>query len=161
MTQTNAQIALLAAATVYEGGRGHTPSQSVLTLADSFEVWLDARDKLNQPAKEPELSHHITCRARLAGGQYPCNCTPIPYHGDAPAPPYQAHSEVAKERPGPKHFVSENANADPICHCGWDPLQECPWQPGPWSRELARTLIRQHVASTKPNSGHPDDDRAI
>jgi len=57
--------------------------------------------------------------------------------------------DAEKARPGPKHFLTEDHNGDPVCHCGWNPAQ----QPGGWNllhRENARQWIRDHIAAYKP-----------
>lgn len=40
----NARAALAAAATVYEGGRGHSVPDHILVLADHFKDWLDRHE---------------------------------------------------------------------------------------------------------------------
>ena len=55
MSLTNAQAALQAAATVYQGGRGHTTPASVKLLAESFKNWLDAQPP-SIPVRAPSAS---------------------------------------------------------------------------------------------------------
>ena len=55
--------------------------------------------------------------------------------------------DAEKARPGPKHFLTEDHNGDPVCHCGWDPAK---LYLGLSFREEARQHIRQHIADLKP-----------
>ncbi len=76
MQLTNAQAALQAACTVFTG-KDASPN-TVQGLAMNFKRWLDRQDL---EAKEPEVSHHITCASRkvLMGRTALCDCTPVPY----------------------------------------------------------------------------------
>ena len=97
---TNNQVALMAAATVFSGGRGHTAPADVKGMAQAFNTWLDQQDALTAArvrssrteevgglkpsvdltsavlAPAEEVSHHISCdsRRRLA-----CNCSATPF----------------------------------------------------------------------------------
>lgn len=76
---TNAQAALQAAATVFAEGRQHTSPDTVLGMAYVFKRWLDKHDTMEQErAKEPEVSHHISCSSRK-GSAFKCTCQPVPY----------------------------------------------------------------------------------
>lgn len=45
------------------------------------------------------------------------------------------------------HFLTEDHNGEPVCHCGWDPARDL--DATPQTREVARSDIRQHVAAYK------------
>lgn len=46
------------------------------------------------------------------------------------------------ESPKPRHRLTENHNADPVCTCGWDPARLLL---GIHDRETAREAIRDHI----------------
>lgn len=59
----------------------------------------------------------------------------------------QGQATEAEPQHRGRHFVSEDHNGDPICHCGWDPAREL--VAVPFTREDARNDIREHIAGTK------------
>jgi len=138
--RTNAQAALQAAATIHAGKAGYTSAQTATNLAFQFKNWLDMHDKrdIERGIGEVRLDTvpnlaEPSIRSTLNSG-HPDDDRGVPKPGP---------------RPGPKHFLTEDHNGDPVCHCGWNPAQ----QPGGWNllhRENARQWIRDHIAAYKP-----------
>lgn len=98
---TNAQTALQAAATAFQGRMKANIASEVLGLAEQYKAWLDKQEPVEKP--EPvELSHHITCASRMQfrdkPHERPCDCNPVPYEEPtktaANLPPFS-------EQPGP------------------------------------------------------------
>lgn len=121
---TNAQAALHAAATVFAGSKRYATPEHVTILASHFNTWLTKQDALLQAAK------------------------PKPFVYELPL----TRPEPSDARPGPGHFLTENANADPVCRCGWNPAE---LYIGLSHREDARQVIREHIAAQKPNLMDP------
>lgn len=128
---TNAQAALQAAATVHAGSKGYSAPQTVTNMAYQFKNWLDMHDRRDA---EKAAEERDTVFQQAFG--------PFSRGGVDPEPPKPG------PRPGPKHFLKEDHNGDPICHCGWDPARET--SPVVRTREQARADIRWHVVGLKP-----------
>lgn len=125
MSLTNAQAALQAAATCYQGRMNSNVAEDVLRLAGKYKTWLDT--------------------------QLAATATPSPQQLPGPRPPYPPLQRPPASAARPNrglHHLRDDPNGDPICNCGWRPTWQ--WDDKP-TREEARTRIREHIAWTKEN----------